>query len=62
MKNKQKQFKIQEKRQVDALVALKDNREKSIKAIEGKSVDKNDQSQASKIFRDLIEKRKKNTD
>ena len=54
MKNKQKQFKIQEKRQVDTLVALKDNREKLIKAIEGKSVDENDQPQASKIFHDLV--------
>ena len=47
------------KKQVDALVALKDNTRKSIKVIEEKSVDKNGQSKTSKIFNDLIEKKRK---
>ena len=49
----------QGKKQVDASVALKDNTGKSIKVIEDKSVDKNDQSKTSKIFNDLIEKKRK---
>ena len=49
----------QGKKQVDALVALKDNTGKSIQVIEDKSVDKNYQSKTSKIFNNLIEKKKK---
>ena len=48
----------QGKKQVDALVALKDNTGKSIQVIEDKSVDKNYQSKTSKIFNNLIEKNK----
>ena len=48
----------QGKKQVDALVALKDNTGKSIQVIEDKSVDKNYQSKTSKIFNNLIEKKK----
>ena len=53
-----KTFEDQGKKQVGALKDLKDNKEKWAEAIEEKSDDKSDQSQAADIFNDLIEKRR----
>ena len=53
-----KTFEDQGKKQVGALKDLKDYKEKWAEAIEEKSDDKSDQSQAADIFNDLIEKRR----